>query len=226
MIVLLPPSEGKSADAGTGVFGEVEPELLKDTKSVLKHLRGLKGADVGKFLGVKQTDKAAEWLKRDLAIAKAGCLPAVDRYSGVVYDHIDFSTIKSKKRAASRVVIVSGMFGAISGNAQIPEYKLPMNPWLTKYWKPINTERIAAIAKKKKVLSLLSQSYAKALEFDGLIHVDFKVQGGKKSAGHFGKAIKGRFVRFLLENNVKTVDDFDGFTEEGYQFDGTDFIQR
>lgn len=226
MIVLLPPSEGKSADAGNGSFGDLHPDLLKDALPVLKHLRSLKGAELGKFLGIKQPDKAAESQKKNLTIAKAGCLPALERYTGVVYGHLDYASLKAKKRAASRLVIVSALFGAIPGGAHIPDYKLSMNPWLVKYWKPINTVRIAALAKNGPVLSILSQSYAKALDIDGLIQVDFKVQGGKKSAGHFGKAIKGRFVRFLIENDIKRVGDFDGFTEEGYRFNGTDFVQR
>ena len=48
---------------------------------------------------------------------------------------------------------------------------------------------------------------------------------GQKAAGHFGKAIKGRFVRWILENKVKKVRDFANFTEDGYRFDGENFVQ-
>lgn len=225
MIVLLPPSEGKSSEPGKGMFGDLYPELLGDTQPVLKHLRGLKGVEISKCIGVKQPDKAKEWQKTNLAVAKAGCIPALERYTGVVYQYLDYGSLTAKRRAASRLVTVSGLFGAIKGGMKIPEYKLPMNPWLVKYWKPINSERVAGWAKKGAVLSLLSQSYAKALDLEGVLTVDFKVQGGKKSAGHFGKAIKGRFVRFLIENDVTNAKDFGGFTEEGYRFNGSDFVQ-
>ena len=160
-----------------------------------------------------------------LAVAEAPVLPAIERYSGVVYDHIDFPTIKGGARVRNRVAIVSGLFGLIPGATAIPLYKQPINPWLTKYWKPINTARLDALAKGKPVLDLLSQSYQKAVDYPERIVVDFRVQGGKKAAGHFGKAIKGRFVRFLLENKVDDPKDFSEFTEDSYRFDGENFIQ-
>lgn len=225
MIVLLPPSEGKSDVLGAAGFQELNPELYGDSQGVLKHLRALPEGDVGKFLGVKNPEKALAWRKRDLAIAKAGCVPALERYTGVVFTYLDYATLKAKKRACARLHVVSGLFGVISGATPIPGYKMPMNPWLARYWVEKNTARIGAIAKGGPVVSLLSQSYAKAHGYEGAAHVDFKVQGGKKSAGHFGKAIKGRFVRFLIENNVKSQKDFDGFTEEGFRFDGENFVQ-
>ncbi|MFP6581345.1 MAG: peroxide stress protein YaaA [Candidatus Hydrogenedentota bacterium] len=225
MIVLLPPSEGKSDVAGTRAFKKWNPGLYGDSQGVLKHLRALPEGDVGKFVGVKNAEKALAWRKRNLAIAKAGCVPALERYTGVVFTHLDYATLKAKKRACTRLYVVSGLFGVISGATRIPEYKMPMNSWLARYWMKKNTARIGVIAKGGPVVSLLSQSYAKAHGYEAAVHVDFKVQGGKKSAGHFGKAIKGRFVRFLIENDVKSLKDFDGFTEEGFRFDGENFVQ-
>lgn len=225
MIVLLPPSEGKSASPGKGKFQKLHPDLFADAGPVLKHLAKLPKSKVGAFVGVKVPEKALDARAKDLSIGDAGCVPALERYTGVVYVHLDYASLNAKKRACSRLYIVSGLLGVISGGTSIPDYKLPINPWLAKYWRETNTERIRAAAKKKPVISLLSQSYTKAHGFEGAVHVDFKVQGGKKSAGHFGKAIKGRFVRFLIENDVKKIADFDGFTEDGFHFDGTDFVQ-
>ena len=57
------------------------------------------------------------------------------------------------------------------------------------------------------------------------ISVDFIfLKGGKKMpSGHQGKYIKGRFVRWLIENNILTPSDFINFKEDGYSFDGTNF---
>ena len=225
MIILLPPSEGKSDEVGQGSFTELHPNYTGDLKPVLKHLKSLKGDAVGKFIGVKDAQKAGAFHKGNLSILKNGSLPALERYTGVVYSHIEYSSLRAKKRAENQIQIVSGMFGLISGGTAIPEYKLPLNTWLRNYWLPINTERLASLNQKGPIISLLPQSYAKAVHSDETLHVDFKLGGGKKLAGHFGKAIKGKFVRFLIDNDIQSVKDFSEFSEDGFSFDGEHFIQ-
>lgn len=225
MLILLPPSEGKSTDRGAGRTRDASPDLIADAEKVLNHAKRLKAADRAKFYGAKDAAKSAAIHKLNLAAPDAPCMKALERYAGVVYQHLDYANLSRKRDAEKRIWIVSGLWGLISGGACIPEYKLPMNKWLADYWRPINRERLERAAKGKPVLNLLSQAYAKAIDYDNLLTVDFKVEGGKKSAGHFGKAIKGRFVRYLIDNRITTPEDFAGFNEEGYTFDGENFIR-
>jgi uncharacterized protein len=226
MYILLPPSEGKNDAPGRGVFSDRHPELLEAARPVLRHLKKLKAGERPKFYGVKDLEKARAAHKLNLGVTEAPVLPAVERYTGVVYDHIGLDSIACGPRAKKRILVVSGLFGLLHGTDGIPRYKQPINPWLTRYWKSINGERLQSIAKGAPVLDLLSQSYQKAVDYPGRIVIDFRVQGGKKAAGHFGKAIKGRFVRFLLENGIQDIADFAEFTEDGYRFDGENFIQE
>jgi len=225
MYILLPPSEGKCEAPGAGAFATLHPDLYRDLQPVLRHLKKLKAADRPRFYGVSGADKARAAHGLNLAVGEAPVLPAVMRYSGVVYDHVGFETLKGGARARQRVAVVSGLFGLVRGTDGLPLYKQPINPWLARYWRPINSARLQAIAGGEPVLDLLSQSYQKALDYPERIVVDFRVGGGKKAAGHFGKAIKGRFVRFLLENDIRDPKDFAAFTEEGYRFDGKNFVQ-
>lgn len=225
MYILLPPSEGKSARAGHGVLGANPGVNPDDTRAVLDHINRLRPAERARFYGLKDAGKCAAAHALNTACFEASALPAIDRYTGVVYDHIDYPTLRKKAAARNRVLIVSALFGLIPAGAPIPDYKLSMNPWLARYWKSINTARLADRAGGKAVLDLLSQSYRKAVEHPNLITVDFRVEGGKKAAGHFGKAIKGRFVRWILENNAQSTSDFVDFTEDGYRFDGSNFVR-
>jgi cytoplasmic iron level regulating protein YaaA (DUF328/UPF0246 family) len=176
--------------------------------------------------GLKSDEKAAEAHRQNLAALDAPCINAISRYTGVVYDFLDIDSLPGQASARKRILIVSALFGLVDGGTPLPAYKLSMTPWLTKHWRPLNTRRLADVAKGKPVLNLLSQTYAKAVDYPALLTVDFRVDGGAKAAGHFGKAIKGRFVRWVLENKVKRVKDFAGFTEDGYRFDGTNFIRK
>lgn len=226
MLILLPPSVGKSAEAGTGVFQDAHPELVGDTRLVLKHLRSLDDSTAARFYGTRTSEKTADAHKLNLSVLKAGGVCALERYTGVVYKHIDYATLRAKKRATRRIYVVTGMFGLISGGTKIPNYRLPMNAWLAKYWRECNMQRLHSLRGNKSVLSLLPQSYSKAISLSNTVHVEFKIKGSRKLAGHSGKAIKGRFVRFLIDNDINTVADFCGFDEDGFRFNGTDFVQR
>jgi len=225
MFILLPPSEGKSPEPGNTLFSDVFPDFARDTAKAIRHIKKLKVSERAKFYGLGQPQKTKAAHSLTTAALDAPGIPALERYTGVVYDHIDFPGLRQKDAARKRVLVVSALFGLIPGGASIPDYKLSMNSWLARYWIQINAQRLKQRAEDKPVLDLLSQSYRKAVTYPGLVTVDFKVQGGKKAAGHFGKAIKGRFVRWLLENEIDQISDFRGFTEDGYRFDGQNFIQ-
>lgn len=225
MYILLPPSEGKSLERGTGSFRKRFPDRVADIQPVIDMLGGLSVMEQRALYGLKSEEKASEAHAWNLRALDAPCLRAVARYTGVVYDHIDFNSLTNPASGRRRILIISALFGLVEGGAPLPPYKLSMTPWLAHHWRPINSQRLAALAKGRPVLNLLSQGYARAVDYPSLISVDFRVEGGQKAAGHFGKAIKGRFVRWVLENGVKSVRDFYGFQEDGYQFDGINFVQ-
>lgn len=224
MYILLPPSEGKSQERGKGSFRSYCPERITEVAPVIDYLGRLSVPEQRALYGLKSEKKAAEAHEQNLKALDAPCIKAISRYAGVVYDFLDIDNLSNSAAARKRILIVSALFGLVEGGTPLPPYKLSMTPWLTKHWRPLNTARLAAIAKGKPVLNLLSQTYARAVDYPTLITVDFRVEGGQKAAGHFGKAIKGRFVRWVLENNVKRARDFAEFTEDGYRFDGTNFI--
>lgn len=226
MLVLLPPSEGKSDAAGTGSFKKVEPDLVTDAAAVFRHVDRLKRTEQSKFYGIKDPAKAKAVHELNQSALTGGCVKALERYTGVVYQHLGFSTLTRRNDAERRLLVVSGYFGLVRGSTMLPNYKMPINGWLAKFWSPINAARLRTVAGRKPVLSLLPRAYAKALPCENLIPVDFRVEGGKKPAGHFGKAIKGTFVRWLIENRVGSTKDFGDFSEAGFTFDDTNFIRR
>jgi cytoplasmic iron level regulating protein YaaA (DUF328/UPF0246 family) len=225
MLILIPPSEGKSDTPGSMTFAEACPAWSGDTAAVQKLLRKLPAAERLKWYGVRDAAKAKAWHEAHTAALETPGTAAIERYTGVVYQHLDYPSLRNKAAARERLVVVSALFGLIPAGTPIPVYKLAMNPTLARFWKPINTARLEALAAGQPVLNLLSQSYAKAIGYGPLLTPEFRVGGGKKSAGHFGKAIKGRFIRFLIEEDIKHAEDFARFREEGYRWNGQDFVQ-
>lgn len=226
MFILVPPSEGKSAVSGGVPFAVACPEWAGDTAMVQKLLRTLPAAQRLKWYGVKDAAKAKAWHEAHLAALETPGLPAIERYTGVVYQHFGYAALRKKAAARTRLLFVSALFGLIPAGAPIPAYKLPMNPTIARFWKPINSARLQALAQGKPVLNLLSQSYAKGVAYAPLLSPDFRVAAGTKAAGHAGKAIKGRFLRFLIEEDVQHEGAFDRFQEEGFLWNGQDFVRK
>ena len=61
-----------------------------------------------------------------------------------------------------------------------------------------------------------------------VINIDFMIikKGKKTAAGHFGKSVKGKFIRYVCENQITNIDDFSGFSYDGFQWDGNYFIKE
>ena len=163
-------------------------------------------------------------------IFNSPCACAIERYTGVVYEHIDWITLseKAKNYMEKYVFIFSGLFGILTPMTPIPDYKLKMNVLsLQHHWNPILTE---ALQDENPIIDLLPQVHRKAYKPNKkhVIPVDFLIinKGKKTAAGHFGKAVKGEFIRHMAENNVTSIDEFSGFEYDGFKWDGTSFVKE
>ena len=60
------------------------------------------------------------------------------------------------------------------------------------------------------------------------MEIDFKFLKDNKSisAGHNGKAIKGKFIRFIIKNKLEKLDEILKFNEDDFAWDGKSFIKN
>ena len=87
-----------------------------------------------------------------------------------------------------RVRIISGLFGLVKPDQNIPDYKLKIDKLdAQKWWKPILE------LKDEFVIDLLPQAHRKAFHYEKGITIEFVLEknGKKQPAGHNGKLIKG-----------------------------------
>ncbi len=221
LLILIPPSEGKSSHGRFKPLGRFDPKV----KVIYDRLTAYSG-DVSELYGVK--GKALEAaVAANCAVLSSETLPAIERYSGVVYDGIDYPSLpdKAKKFFNDHVRIVSALFGLLKPKDLIPDYKLKIEKLDTaKYWRPI----LARELKGFFIIDLLPQAHQKAVAYDQGVKVDFIVQknGKPTPAGHQGKLIKGKFIRWLCLEQVTDPKDFGRFQEEGFRFDGENFVRR
>lgn len=217
MLILLPPSEGKTAprsgralDPAALSFPElastratVLAELIRQCRSDPDHAAALLG------LGPKQADDVA----RNADLLRAPCGPAIGVYSGVLFDALGYPTLspRARGRARKHVVIASGLWGLVRPTDRIPAYRLsgavslPGLGTVAGAWKgPVST---VLGDTPGLIIDLRSGTYvslgpipATAADRAVTVRVLQERDGRRSVVSHHNKATKGRLLRSLLES--------------------------
>ncbi|MGV0783060.1 peroxide stress protein YaaA [Mycolicibacterium peregrinum] len=214
MLVLLPPSETKRTGGdGPPVRLDIlsSPELTPLRKSLIDELVTL-AADppaCRKALGISAGQDAE--IERNAALRQAPTMPAIERYTGVLYDALDVGSLRGAAvaRARQRLAVGSALFGLLRADDPVPAYrlsassKLPGQPGLAKRWRPLLEPVLADIAAGELVVDLRSGSYAGLGRIPGAVRVQVLAEhadGHRTVVSHFNKAHKGHLARALVSS--------------------------
>ena len=208
MIVLIPPSETK-AEGGAGVLDPAAlgfPSLRGRRRTAQAALRRLplQHAPAVLKLGARNAHEA-RW-NRELTTGPV--LPAVERYTGVLYDGLGAASLPADARAwvGRRVVIASALFGLVRAGDPIPLYRLSGSTTLPDlslkaHWRDAVSGAIAATG--EWVLDARSEAYVAlgaASAGSALLLVE-TAEG--RALNHFNKHAKGVLVRRLAETGAE-----------------------
>ena len=206
VLVLLPPSETK-ADGGSGApldldtlsFGELNPVRRKLADALVDL-----AADVPacrSALGLTERQDAE--IERNAGRWHAPTMPALHRYTGVLYDNLDVRSLSRAEtsRARARLAVVSALFGVVRATDPIPAYRLsggsglPGVGPLGALWRPALEPVLGAL--DELVVDLRSGPYAALAKLPDAVTVRVVTETGA-SVSHFNKAAKGRLARVLV----------------------------
>ncbi len=226
LLLLLPPSEGKAAGGagrwrpGSGRFGR---RLGQHRSEVIAAL-ATPGIATERTLGVRGEllERAIDATER-LGAGTAKALPAWQRYTGVVWEHLDPFTLDDDQRR--RTLVPSALLGLATGLDPVPDHRLkfsvslPDIGRLDRWWRPHVTAVLAALPRGTVIIDLLPNEHRAAIDVnDGalrrrhpVVRVDFTDVRGA-AVGHDAKAAKGRLARHLLIHGLPGVD---GWTDHG-----------
>lgn len=207
MLVLLPPSEGKTApEAGEPV-------------------------DLGSLAFAAELREQRELLLDALepGLGKAPTAPAAEVYTGVLFKRLELPKLPAKARR--RVLIASALWGVVRPDDRIPHYKLPpkekldgIGP-LAKFWRPALAEALPD-EEGELIVDMRSGAYStmwKPKRATLLAVRAFTESGGERKAiSHMAKAVRGDVALALLRAKKTPVDPQDaaalaeaaGFTVE------------
>jgi len=221
MLILLPPSEGKTAprrgkplDLDSLAF----PTLTASRAEVLSALHDLCTTDgdaAWKVLGLGPTQ--ADQVALDARVLESPTARADQVYSGVLYDALHVASLSSaaRRRATSWLAVTSGLFGLLRPSDRIPAYRLSgdvslpgIGPVAT-YWSHRLDPSVREGAGRGLVVDLRSSTYASfwrpGQDLAGRtvsLRVLHEAGGRRTVVSHFNKATKGRIVRALLEDGA------------------------
>ncbi|UOY00646.1 peroxide stress protein YaaA [Blastococcus sp. PRF04-17] len=215
MLVLLPPSETKAA-GGDGPPLELAaltaPELTPVRTELVEALVELADDVPASRTALGLSPKQDEEIARNADLWTAPTRPALQRYTGVLYDALDVGSMTrvQRSRAAHRLAVGSALFGLVRGGDQIPAYRLsagsalPGLPTLRALWRPALAPVLAAV--DDLVVDLRSGSYAALAPVPGAVTVGVlseRPDGTRSVVSHFNKAHKGRLARLLATTTAE-----------------------
>ncbi len=221
MLILLPPSEGKTRPvAGTPLdleslsFLTLTPVRAQLLRTLIKMCSGNPKRAM-QALGLGPTQ--AEAIEINAGLDEEPTARADEIYTGVLYSMLDLPTLDpvSRVRADESLAIASALFGLVRPSDHIPAYRLsgdgslPRLGTVASRWRTPLPRVLRDAAGDGLLIDLRSGMYAALgkppadlADRTVTMRVLHEHQGVRKVVSHFNKATKGRIVRALLESGA------------------------
>lgn len=220
MLILLPPSEGKSPPASGApldLAGLSFTGLTKTRRAVLRALISLCSSDreaAAAALALGPTQAAHVQSNTGLKRAPAG--RAINVYTGVLFEALDAGSLRAaeRRRLNRLVAISSALFGLVRPDDLIPAYRLsgdsalPAIGAMSTVWR----DQVSAelVQYEGVILDLRSSAYVAlgpippGIANRSLVGRVLHEHAGKRSiVSHHNKATKGRIVRSLAQADAR-----------------------
>jgi cytoplasmic iron level regulating protein YaaA (DUF328/UPF0246 family) len=208
VLVLLPPSETK-AEGGNGDPLDLErlsfPDLNPVRRKLADALVELAGDLPGSIAALGISPRQEPEVARNAALFGSPTMPALRRYTGVLYDALGASTLTSVeyRRAGRRLAVASALFGVVRATDPIPAYRcsgdsvLPGVGPLRELWRPVLEPALGEL--DELVVDLRSGTYAHLARLPAAVSVRVVTeQNGRRLAiSHHNKSYKGALARAL-----------------------------
>nr|MCW2728916.1 hypothetical protein [Aeromicrobium sp.] len=228
MLILLPPSEGKTRPtAGTPLdldalsFPVLTPVREQLLRALVKLCNGQQKR-AAEVLGLGPTQ--ADAIAINAVLTEQPAARADEIYTGVLFSALDLSSLDdaSRQRADTSLAIASALFGLLRPADRIPAYRLSGTVTLPRLgtvagrWRTPLPRVMADAVGDGLLVDLRSGTYtalgkppAELAERTATMRVLHEHDGRRKVVSHFNKATKGRIVRGLLESGAepRTIDE-------------------
>ncbi|WP_426592316.1 YaaA family protein [Cellulomonas sp. McL0617] len=241
MLVLLPPSEGKTPPRARGPQLDLAalsaPGLTPMREKVLDALAQVSASpDAVGVLGVGPS--LAGEVARNIGLRTAATAPATKVYTGVLYGAagLDRLTATGRARAAESVRIVSGLWGLVAPDDHIPAYRLSMGTDLPGIgplagaWKGALGAELQQRPEGELVVDCRSATYLAVwrppttADWVAVRVLRQEADGTRSVVSHSAKHTRGLLTRHLLTRRGKAPHDASSLTRVAGELVGTDLL--
>lgn len=239
MKLILSPSKSLDFDSAHPVKKLTQPQFLKESEALVKKLKTLSAAQIGKMMEISDRLAAlnyARFQEFTTPFTLKNAKPALFAFTGDVYGPIEVNRYNEKQLAFAQahVRILSGLYGILRPLDLIQPYRLEMGRKLTMgktkdlygFWGDKLAKSLAAELKKDEALiNLASEEYAQAVDREALgrpvIDIIFKEKQKDKLKiiGLFAKKARGMMTNYIIQNQIDKPDQLKEFAVSDYGFE-------
>lgn len=234
-------SPAKSLDFETAVPTQHHSEaiFLKEAEVLNKILKKKTPKKIGELMHISSALSELNWQRNqdwELPFTIENAKQAIFAFNGEVYTGLDAYTLSEDKISIlqDKLRILSGQYGLLKPLDLMQAYRLEMGTKLKirtkenlyKYWGTKITDSLNQELEKGDVfVNLASNEYFKSVQSTNIkvpvitpVFKDYK-NDKLKVISFFAKKARGLMVRFIIDNNIETVDGLKTFNSGGYGFD-------
>ncbi|PCH77419.1 MAG: hypothetical protein COB98_03540 [Flavobacteriaceae bacterium] len=239
MKIVISPAKSLDFETAVPTDNHTEALFLKEAEVLSTVLKKKSPKKIGDLMHISPALSALNWQRNqewalpfDLENAKQ----AVFAFNGEVYTGMDSYSLSADKIVIlqDKLRILSGQYGLLKPLDLMQAYRLEMGTKLKvgtkenlyKYWGTKITDALNEELEEGEVfVNLASNEYFKSVQVKNIkvpvitpVFKDYKNEK-LKVISFFAKKARGLMVRFIIDNNIETVDGLKTFDCEGYGFD-------
>jgi cytoplasmic iron level regulating protein YaaA (DUF328/UPF0246 family) len=236
MKILLSPAKSMDMTNQTMVPLVSIPKFKKEASELASKLARKSIKDLGKLMSLSP-DLAQLNFDRFQSWGLATESPSAMSFTGEVYRGLKFSEFSEEEMlvAQEKLRILSGLYGILKPLDVIGAYRLEMgskwgpsksSPNLYSFWKQkLTSSFLDETAPQEVIVNLASNEYAKVLDWKKIPLTTIKPQFKEFKNGHYktimmyAKHARGAMARYLVQNDIKQIEDLKGYDVDGYSFD-------
>ncbi|MEA3522872.1 MAG: peroxide stress protein YaaA, partial [Campylobacterota bacterium] len=164
------------------------------------------------FFGIKDYKKFEKYKTN---IYNQPLMKVIERYDGVAFDYLDYSTLddESREYIDKNTVIFSNLFGPLlAGDFGIPEYKLKQGEKIDDFaveifYEKHFSESLDEMLSDEVYLDLRAGFYNKFYK-PSSDYVTLKFLKNDKVVSHWAKAYRGLVLKAIAQNKIQSIDEF------------------
>jgi len=238
MKIIISPAKSLDFENKVPTTSHTEPRFLEESQKLNKKLKTLSKNKLSSLMSISDDLAALNYDRNQnwkIPFTKKNAKQAIYAFTGAVFQGIDVNSLHEDKIPflQDKLRILSGLYGLLKPLDLIQPYRLEMGTKikvgkkdnLYQFWDDALAKSLNEELKEDELLiNLASTEYFKALPKKVLkvpmitpVFKDFK-NGQYKTIMTYAKMARGYMVRYIVENNIETIEDLKGFNIEGYGF--------